>query len=180
MMNLSGWSGNNLLRKDSPVLSPLLQRYKWLSVRFCTTEKIFRSLKGYTDMFYNRSSFSLVALLLLFSPSSILLPFSAAFDHFFFSHLPLFPQISHRTFPLLSLRFFHIKWEITQQCQIQILRHRLLFQCSWAKHLTCNCSTVAVHWLTAENGGGANWCWKRTSALSKPSEEEFKERKTLQ
>lgn len=71
--------------KNSPVLSPLLQRYKWLSVRLCTTEKIFRSLKGYTDMFYNRSSFSLVALLLLFSPSSICLPFSAAFDFFFTS-----------------------------------------------------------------------------------------------
>lgn len=93
MINLSGWSGNSLLRKISLSSSPCYKQYKLLSVRLCTTGKIFRSLKGYTDMLYNTFHFSFVALLLLLFPSSSIF--------FSISATTVFsPERSHLTFLL--------------------------------------------------------------------------------
>lgn len=43
-----------------------------MTVRLCSKLKIFRSLKGYTDMLYNTFCFSCVALLRLFPPICVL------------------------------------------------------------------------------------------------------------
>lgn len=124
-------------------------------------------------MLYNTFCFSFVALLPLFSPICIYLSFSPLF---FFQRL-LFSLLNFPiTFPPPPLCCFH-EAQVTPRCQTLILSHQLLFQCFWATLLTFNCSAVAVHWLTAENWGEANWCFKWTSTLSKPSEEESRERK---
>lgn len=114
MMNLSGWSGNSLLRKIPLSSSPCYKQYKLLSVRLCTTGKIFRSLKGYTDMLYNTFHFSFVALLLLFFPSSIFFSIYAA--------TVFSPERSHLTFPL------HFRGCIQVKCK----EHVGIRQWSWA------------------------------------------------